>query len=204
MWQLDDRDDDWAEIEPRGGFASRLARQLVIVYSRHGETILDLDGDNHLHAAAVATGRSYLTGIEATGAVGLDHSDQPVGLVTLRWPRTADLSPAGSGGGRLFSAGRLPVSDDACVIATIRSGSPTGSDQAGGDHARSLCAVAEAAGLTPVLRIVAIGSPGDGDRLRYYATEAEATYAATQATTAPIPPGTARRPPGLRATRKSA
>ncbi|WP_147434665.1 hypothetical protein [Micromonospora musae] len=105
MWQLDDRDDDWAEIEPRGGFASRLARQLVIVYSRHGETILDLDGDNHLHAAAVATGRSYLTGIEATGVVGLDHSDQPVGLVTLRWPRTADLSPAGSGGGRLFSAG---------------------------------------------------------------------------------------------------
>ncbi|RKN32391.1 hypothetical protein [Micromonospora musae] len=81
------------------------------------------------------------------------------------------------------------MSDDACVIATIRSGSPTGSDQAGGDHARSLCAVAEAAGLTPVLRIVAIGSPGDGDRFRYYATEAEAeaTYAATQATTAPVP-----------------
>ncbi|MEU4680421.1 hypothetical protein [Micromonospora sp. NPDC023737] len=153
------------------------------MYTSHGETVLDLDGDNHLHEAAVATGRSYLSGFDATRTDGLDQTDQQVSLITLRWPR-ADLSPSGHAGG-LLGANRLPISDDACVIVAIQPGSLAEPNQAFADHARALCTVAEAARLTLVLRISATGAPGNGDRFLYYATKTEVTRAATEDTTAP-------------------
>jgi site-specific DNA recombinase len=89
VWRLDDRDDDQLATEPGAGFASRLARRLVLTYTRHGETVIDLDGDIHLHRAATQTGRCYLAVTEPAAMPEPDQTRPPVSLVTLRWPRTA-------------------------------------------------------------------------------------------------------------------
>src|SRR5439155_680844 len=60
VWRLDDRDNDQPATEPGAGFASRLARRIVLVYTSHGDTVVDFDHDAYLHGAASATGRSYL------------------------------------------------------------------------------------------------------------------------------------------------
>jgi hypothetical protein len=92
-WRLDDRDDDQPTTEPGAGFASQLAKRLALVYTSHGQTVIDLDDDVHLHRAATTTGRSYLAITESTRLADLDKISQVASLVTLRWPRTA---PAGN------------------------------------------------------------------------------------------------------------
>ncbi len=180
VWRLDDRDDDQPATEPGAGFASRLARRLVLVYTSHGQTVVDFDDDAHLHRAATATGRAYLALTEPARLADLDQISQPVSLVTLRWPRNAQPSHADRVGD-LFTACRVMTSGDACVIAAVRPGSPAEPGTTFADHEHALRSAAEGAGFTHVLQIVAVSAPGEGDQFLYYATHAEATRAASQA-----------------------
>jgi hypothetical protein len=182
VWRLDDHDDDQPATQSGAGFASRLARRLVLVYTRHGETVVDFEHDLHLHGAATATGRAYLAITEPAGLPRLDQIRQPVSLVTLRWPRQTNPSTVDHLGD-LLAACRPIMSDDASVIAAVRPGSPAEPDATFADHEQALHAAAEGAGFTHVLQIVAISAPGEGDQFLYYATEAEAAHAARQAAT---------------------
>jgi hypothetical protein len=123
VWRLDDRDDDQPATEPGAGFASRLARRLVLVYTRHGETVVDFDHDTYLHGAATATGRAYLAITEPARLADLDQISQPVSLVTLRWPRNPTPAHADNVAD-LFKACRLMMGGDARVIAAVRPGDP--------------------------------------------------------------------------------
>jgi hypothetical protein len=180
VWRLDDREDDQPATEPGGGFASRLARRLVLVYTSHGDTVVDFDEDSNLHRAATATGRSYLA-ITAPGRLAdLDQIGQPVSLVTLRWPRNPPPSHADRDAD-LFTVCRLMMSADANVVAAVRPSIPAMPGITFADHEHALRSAAERAGFRHVLQIVAVSAPGEGDQFLYYATEAEATHAAGRA-----------------------
>lgn len=180
VWRLDDRDDDQPATQPGAGFASRLARRLVLIYTRHGDTVVDFDHDTNLHSAATATGRSYLAITEPARLAELDQISQPVSLVTLQWPRTAQPLVADRVAD-LFTACRLMMSGEACVIAAVRTGDPADLGATFADHERALRSAAGSAGFAHVLQIVAVSASGEGDQFLYYATEAEATHAANQA-----------------------
>ncbi len=184
VWRLDDRDDDQPATQPGAGFASRLARRLVLVYTRRGDTVVDFDHDTYLHGAATETGRAYLAITEPARLAELDQISQPVSLVTLHWPRTARPSHVDRVAD-LFTACRLMMSGDACVIAAVRPGNHTEPGATFADHERTLRSAADGAGFTHVLQIVAVSAPGEGDQFLYYATEAEATHAASQAASTP-------------------
>jgi hypothetical protein len=180
VWRLDDRDDDQPTTEPGAGFASRLARRLVLVYTSHGQTVVDLDDDAHLHRAATTTGRSYLAVTESTRPADLNQ----ISLVTLRWPRAAAPGNADQLA-ELLTACRQMMTGDASLVAAVRPGDPAEPATTFADHEHTLRTAAEAAGLTHLLQIVAVSAPGEGDQFLYYATEAEATLAASQAATTP-------------------
>jgi hypothetical protein len=184
VWRLDDRDDDQPESEAGAGFASRLAKRLVLVYTRRGETVVDFDEDAYLHGAATATGREYLALTEPARLADLDQISQSVSLVTLRWPRSA--SPAHTDRvDDLFTACRLMMNGDACAVAAVRPSDPAGLGTTFADHEHALRTAAEGAGFAHVLQIVAISAPGESDQFLYYATAAEATHAANRAATTP-------------------
>jgi hypothetical protein len=176
VWRLDDRDDDQPASEPGAGFASRLARRLILVYTRRGDTVVDFDHDLHLRDAAQGTGRAYLAITDASHVAELDQVQQPVTLVTVRWPRHG-VPALATTVADLFTACRLMTSDTACVIAAVRP-TPTGATFA--DHERVLRDGADAAGFTHLLQITAVSAPGEGDQFLYYATEAEAVAAAAE------------------------
>jgi hypothetical protein len=183
VWRLDDHNDQ-STTEPSAGFASRLAKRLVLVYTSHGQTVVDLDNDAHLHRAATAAGRSYLAVTESTRLADLDQASQPVSLVILRWPRTATPGDADQPA-ELLATYRHLMTGDTSLVAAVRPGDPTVPGTTFADHEHTLHTAAEAAGLTRVLQIVAVSAPGEGDRFLYYATEAEATQVAAQAATTP-------------------
>jgi hypothetical protein len=160
VWRLDDSDDNQPATEPGAGFASRLARRLVLIYTSHGDTVVDFDHDTYLHSAATATGRSYLAITEPARLADLDQTGQPVSLVTLQWPRTAQPSHVDCVGD-LFTACRLIMTGDACVIAAVRPGNPAEPGATFADHERALRSAAERSGFTHVLQIVA--APGGAD-----------------------------------------
>jgi hypothetical protein len=100
-------------------------------------------------------------------------------LVTLRWPRSAHPNHPDHVAD-LFTACRLMMSGDACVIAAVRPGDP-GPGGTFAEHEQALRAAADGAGFTPVLQIVAVSAPGEGDQFRYHATATEAIHAANEA-----------------------
>ena len=184
VWRLHDRDDNQPATEPGAGFASRLARRLVLIYTRHGDTVVDFDHDTFLYSAATATGRSYLAITEPARLAELDQISQPISLVSLQWPR-ADQPSQVDRVADLLTACRLMMSGDACVIAAVRPGNPAELGATFADHEHTLRSAAEGAGFGHVLQIVAVSAPGEGDQFLYYATEAEATHAASQAASIP-------------------
>lgn len=182
VWRLDDRDDDQPTAGPGSGFASRLARRLILVYTSQGQTVVDLDSDIHLHRAATVTGRAYLALTEPACLADLDPISEPVGLVTFRWPRTTTPAHAEQVAD-LFAACRLVISAEGCVVAAVRPTTPAKPGHTFADHEHALRAAAEVVGLTYVLQIVAVSAPGEGDQFLYYATEAEASDVVSQAMT---------------------
>jgi hypothetical protein len=182
VWRLDDHSDDPQTAEPDPGFASRLARRLVLIYTRHGDTIVSLDDDPHLQTAATEAGRTYLSITEPAHLADLDQIEQPVTLVALYWPRD-DHSPAADRIADLFTACRLMMVGDACVIAAVRPRTTPGTTYA--DYAHTLRAAANDVGFTHILQIVAVSAVGKGDQFTFYASEADAAEVTRQAMSTP-------------------
>lgn len=178
VWRLDDRDGDQPATDAGEGFASRLARRLVLTYTRQGETVVDFDADRHLRDAATAASRSYLAITGGGGLADLDTITDPVSLVIVRWPRQNSTLTAASVAD-LFTACRLFMNADTCAIAAVSSAEPGQPGTFYAEHLAQLLPAAQAAGLTHVLQIVAVNGPGTGDQFLYYATRAEADAART-------------------------
>jgi hypothetical protein len=176
VWRLDSRDGDEPATDPGAGFASRLARRLVLTYTRQGETVVDFDADRHLRDAATASSRTYLAIIHPGELADLDAIIDPVSLVIVRWPRQTPARTAASVGD-LFTACRLLMSADTCAIAAVSAAEPGQPGTAYAQHLAELLPAAQAAGLTHVLQIVAVNGSGNGDQFLYYATRAEADAA---------------------------
>jgi hypothetical protein len=108
----------------------------------------------------------------------LDGYAQTVTLVTLSLPRESGLADAGDMAAVLVVC-RSMLSDDGCVAVTIRATDRTQYDE----QERRLRAAAELADFVNVLKIVAVGSPGQGDEYVYFATVQEAALAFERAVT---------------------
>jgi hypothetical protein len=184
VWRLDDRDGDQPATDPGAGFAARLARRLVLTYTRQGETVVDLDADRHLRQAATATCRTYLAITQPDDLADLNTITDPVSLVIARWPRPAPTRTVANLAD-LLTACRPMMSAEACVIAAVSSAEPDQPGTAYAEHLAHLLPAAKAAGLTHVLQIVAVTGPGTGDQFCYYATRAEADAARTHARNIP-------------------
>ncbi len=187
VWRLDNRDGDQPTTDPGDGFASRLARRLVLTYTRQGETVVDFDADQHLHDAATAAARSYLAITGGSELADLDTIIDPVSLIIVRWPRQNPTHTAASVGD-LFTACRLIMNADTYAIAAVSSAQPGRPGTVYAEHLTQLLPAAQAAGLTHVLQIVAVNGPGTGDQFLYYATPAEADAARTTNRTIPDGP----------------
>ena len=188
VWRLDDRDGDETATDPGDGFASRLARRLVLTYTRHGETVVDFDADRHLRDATTAASRSYLAITRPGELADLDTITEPVSLVIVRWPRQAPSRTAASVAD-LFTACRLMMGADTCAIAAVSSADPGRPGTTYTQHLAELLPAAQAAGLTHVLQIVAVSAPGCGDQFLYYATRADADAARRDGQARPDGPG---------------
>ncbi|RQX17099.1 hypothetical protein DDE19_12160, partial [Micromonospora ureilytica] len=176
VWRLDDRDDTAPAALPGSRLASRLAQRLILVYTHRGDTIVDLDADPHLEHASSTTSRTYLPITDPTAVAGLDAPTDPISLVVLRWPpRHHHRTPASVTD--LFAACRLIMTADTCAIAAVSSAAPSEPGATHAEHLSELLPAARAAGLTPILHIVAVSGPGDHDEFLYYATRAEAEAA---------------------------
>jgi hypothetical protein len=176
VWRLDDRDDAGPGTDPEERFAARLAQRLVGVYTRHGDAVVDFDGDPHLQAASIRACRSYVSLTDPGDVAGLDDLAEPASLVVLRWPsRHPARTPASIVD--LFAACRLIMTADSCAIAAVTSADPGQTGATFADNLRELLPGARAAGLTHVLQIVALTAAGRGDQFLYYATAAEAAQA---------------------------
>jgi hypothetical protein len=187
VWRLDDRDGDEPATDPGAGLASRLARRLVLTYTRQGETVVDFDADRHLRDAATTSSRSYLA-IDRPGELAdLDTITDPVSLVIVRWPRQTPARTAASVAD-LFTACRLMMSADTCAIAAVSSAEQGQPGTAYAEHLAELLPAAQAAGLIHILQIVAVSGTGDGDQFLYYATRAEADAARSSGRAAPDGP----------------
>jgi len=177
VWRLDDHDHASATT-PGNQLASRLAQQLVLVYTRHNESIVDLDNDPHLEQAAADALRRYipipdLAAIPDLGS--FTESSGDAGLVLLRWPRHTANTPARTVD--LFAACRLFMNAEGSTIVAVRSAPPGQSGTTYTEHLAELLPAARTAGLTHALDIVVVTGPSDGDEFLYYATPAEAQAA---------------------------
>jgi hypothetical protein len=181
VWRLDDRDDSPPTTELDRGFASRLATQLVLIYTSRSQTVIDLDNDPYLRHAATTAGRTYLAATDLAGLADLDPLVPQVSLIALRWPRTSTPGTAHQLAD-LFAACRQMMCGDTSLVAAVRPADPDEPGPTFADHEHALHAASEAVGLTHVLQIVAIAAPGEGDQFVYYATEAEAGRVAAAAT----------------------
>lgn len=173
VWRLDDRDGDQPTTQPPTGLPPRLAQRLVLIYTRHGDAVVDFDHDPNLHSAAAGSGRSYVAVASPANFAELDQLSEPITLIVLKWPR-GTRSTNVRRIADLFTACQLMATGDVSVIAAVR---PNDFDITFADHERVLRAAADSAGFTHILQIVAVSALDEGDQFLYYANETEAERA---------------------------
>ncbi len=83
----------WYRADPGDGRGDQ-ARQIIDSYSNPGQVVLDFDADAHLHAAAVASGRVYLSLPRIR--ILIDVAEAGVDLIVARWPRPRSYGRAAS------------------------------------------------------------------------------------------------------------
>ena len=173
VWRLD----DGKEATSKGNsLASRLAQRLIQVYTDRGNAVIDFDSDPQLEHASANTYRTYLSLNDPSAVADLDALTEPVNLLVLRWPprcTTRTLARIAA----LFTACLPVMTADACTIATVNSTAPNEVGMTYAEHLDELLPAAHAAGLTPVLYIVAVTGARRGDQFLYHATQAEADAA---------------------------
>ncbi|WP_146017452.1 hypothetical protein [Verrucosispora sp. ts21] len=188
IWRLDDRDDTEPALPTDDRLASRVSQRLILVYTRPGDAVVDLDSDPHLKHATALTHRTYLpiTDISMIADPGTLYT--PVSLIVLRWPprHTAQTPDTITD---LLTACRSIMTADTCAIMTISSAATCASDTTYANHLDGLLPAARAAGLNHVGHIVAVTAPGDSDEFLYYATCAEAEAARQSCSDSDTDPG---------------
>jgi hypothetical protein len=177
VWRLDDTDPDLT-VDPAERLAARLAQRLILLYTRRGDAIVDFDCDPHLRTACAGLAREYLAITDPSDVAELDSLSAPISLIVLRTPpHNASQSPDSITD--LFAACRLIMTADTCTVASV-SGAQLGTPGTSYvERAHEWVVAARAAKLEDVLHIVAVASPGFGDRFLYYATPEEADDART-------------------------
>jgi hypothetical protein len=184
VWRLDARDDA-SSIAPRSGLASRLARRLILLYTRRGDTIVDFDSDPNLEKASSSESRRYLSLNDPSAVAEIAG---PVSLVFLGWSTPPTPATRASIADR-FGACQLILRADICAIAAVRAALPGQPGPTFAEHLDEILAAARAAGMACVLRIVAVIGAWGRDEFLYYATPAEAQAARHVRTRATRSPG---------------
>ncbi|WP_093407842.1 hypothetical protein [Micromonospora sediminimaris] len=129
----------------------RLARRLVVTYSRRDAAVVDFDGDPAIREAAAATGRLYLPVTQPADLADIDAAQ--VDLVVLRWPRP---HPAAEAVADLFRAFRLVVTPDGFAVLIV---DPTQDGGSYPEQARRLIPEARSGGMRHLQRIIVITVP---------------------------------------------
>jgi hypothetical protein len=146
-------------------FDTRLARRLVLTYTRRGEFVIDFDADTVIGDVALATARRYVALTHRADIADLDRVTAPGGLILLRWPRdTGDTAPASLGD--LLLACRLIAATAPTTLAVI-------SQIVAGPPLAALLGAAAATRFAHDLCIYVTARPTGGDRFIYYASAAE-------------------------------
>ncbi|NMO57779.1 hypothetical protein HH310_42285 [Actinoplanes sp. TBRC 11911] len=176
VWRLTARDGSAPTADPGAVLAPRLARRLVLVYTRHGDVVIDFDGDPHLQTATTDASRSYVLITDTSKIAELDGITAPISLIVLRWPPRNTVAAAADFRD-LFAACRLIMTAETSAIAIVSSSAPGQPGTTYAEHIAELLPAARAADLTHVLQIVAVTGQHDGDEFLYYATPTEAEAA---------------------------
>jgi hypothetical protein len=149
----------------------RLARHLVAIYSDVHGTVIDLDADPRLQAAAEASGRTYRTIFDPADPHAEADLSEPAALIVMRWPRPATPAPGLDGNGLLSLCQRHLADDGSIIIVVVVTAALEGADEASyGDYERILLPAAVAAGLRHLHDIVALDAE-DGRDSFIYATD---------------------------------
>lgn len=166
-------DDGNDPARPSGGsrapFAARLSRRLILTFTQHGDTIIDLAGDPYVQAAARRCARTYIAVTKPSAIAALDPLPR-AGMIMLRWPFASTPATTRSITD-LFLACHLMTSTAASVIA-ITSTPITASGLT------AALPAATAAGYQHALEIIAMSWPDERDRYLFYANPGEAAAAA--------------------------
>ena len=144
----------------------RLARHLVAIYSDMHATVVDFDADLNLQCAAEATGRTYSTITDLSGAAPETHLPGPAALILLRWPRPATGEP-GSDANSLLSRCQRHLADHGSTIVVVTATQPGTGGASYSDHEQVLLPAAWTAGLRHLHDIVPIDAVDGRDAFTY-------------------------------------
>jgi hypothetical protein len=152
---------------------ARLASRLVEIFTGRGDTIVDLDDDHEIRRAATAMGRGYQRIANSRGLANV-ATKSPVGLIVMRWPRTAPLTSVREVHA-LLAGSRSEIVNGAAVVAAFR-------DARFDRRQAGLVDVAHAAGLVHAMRVAVLSAPPDrGDQFLYNSTPNEFRQIAVEA-----------------------
>jgi hypothetical protein len=151
----------------------RLARHLIAIYSDVHGTVVDFDADLNLQRAAEATGRTYSTITDLSGAAPENSRPGPAALILLRWPRPATDEPGSDANALLGRCQRHPADHGSIIVVVTATQLGTGRATYS-DHEQVLLSAAWTAGLRHLHDIVPIDA-ADGRDAFTYATDQRST-----------------------------
>jgi len=176
LWRLAVRDGDTATTPDDTRFVSRLTRRLVLTHTRHGDAIIDLDGDTALRDAATTTTRTYVALTRPPKIATIDRLIRPATLTILRWPRPGRAATPAEVADLLLACQFITAnaSSSLAVISPIEAQdtSTTHNPQLG-----ELLDAAAKARFRHEQRILALPSDGDSDSYSYFPNYADADAA---------------------------
>lgn len=155
-------------FDDQSGWNGDSAIALLLANTATGQSVLDLDDDPTLRAAAATTGRRYspaahLTGKAHTGLGPLPRNvtEQPADLITLTWPR-ADSGSSPQDAWLVFTVVRNQLADGGHVAVLL---APTRLQPFTVTWTGSLLTAASRAGLNYVQDLVCLHEQPDAHRV---------------------------------------
>jgi hypothetical protein len=173
VWRLADDSTLDAATYDDTKFVSRLARRLVLTYTRRRDAILDFDGDTALRDAATATTRTYVALTDRARITAIDNLTRPASLTVLHWPRpTSQATPAAIND--LLLGLQFIVSATSSVLAVISTIAADHTSSSAAPQVAALLTAAPAAHFTHEQRILALGGDEDRDIYTFHPSDADA------------------------------
>jgi len=172
MWRLATRDGDTATTRSDTRFVSRLARRLVLTYTRRGDAIIDFDGDTALRDAATATTRTYVALTRRDKIATINRLIRPASLTILRWPRDGLAATSAETADLLLACQFITATAPStlAIISTIQA------DDTSTSHSPEVGALLDAAAKARFRhqqRILALPSDDDSDTYTYFPSDAD-------------------------------